>query len=88
VSEVLTFSESAVWQLPHSTCKNNIRINQKAMCHEILGSRPWLWTSVADPDPGSGAFLPPVSGIRIRDEFFPDPGSRIQGVCFYPPDPG
>jgi hypothetical protein len=33
--------------------------------------------SVADPDPGSGAFLPPGSGIRIRDEFFPDPGSRI-----------
>jgi hypothetical protein len=28
--------------------------------------------SVADPDPGSGAFLPPGSGIRIRDEFFPD----------------
>jgi hypothetical protein len=31
-------------------------------------------TSVADP--GSGAFLPPGSGIRIRDEFFPDPGSK------------
>jgi hypothetical protein len=30
-------------------------------------------TSVADPDPGSGAFLPPGSGIR--DEFLPDPGS-------------
>jgi hypothetical protein len=28
--------------------------------------------SVADPDPGSGAFLPPGSGIRIRDGFFPD----------------
>jgi hypothetical protein len=34
-------------------------------------------TSVADPDPGSGAFLPPGPGIRIRDEFFVDPGSRI-----------
>jgi hypothetical protein len=33
--------------------------------------------SVADPDPGSFAFLPPGSGIRIRDEFFPDLGSRI-----------
>jgi hypothetical protein len=33
-------------------------------------------------DPGSGAFLPPVSGILIRDEFFPDLGSRIQGVFF------
>ncbi len=30
--------------------------------------------SVADPDPGSGAFLTPVSGIRNR--FFPDPGSQ------------
>jgi hypothetical protein len=30
---------------------------------------------VADPDPGSGAFLTPGSGIRNR--FFPDPGSRI-----------
>jgi hypothetical protein len=28
--------------------------------------------SVADPDPGSGAFLPQGSGIRIRDS---DPGS-------------
>jgi hypothetical protein len=36
-------------------------------------------TSVADPDPGSGAFLTPGSGIRNR--FIPDPGSRI-------PDPG
>jgi hypothetical protein len=31
--------------------------------------------SVADPDPGSGAFLTPESGIRNR--FFPDSGSRI-----------
>ncbi len=31
--------------------------------------------SVADPDPGSGTFLTPGSGIRNR--FFPDPGSRI-----------
>jgi hypothetical protein len=30
--------------------------------------------SVADPDPGSDAFLTPESGIR--DRFFPDPGSR------------
>jgi hypothetical protein len=35
----------------------------------------FLATSVADPDPGSGAFLTPGSGIRNR--FFPDPGSRI-----------
>jgi hypothetical protein len=32
-------------------------------------------SSVADPDPGSGAFLTPGSGIRNR--FFPDPGSQI-----------
>ncbi len=31
--------------------------------------------SVADPDPGSGAFLTPGSGFR--NGFFPDPGSRI-----------
>ncbi len=30
--------------------------------------------SVADPDPGSRAFLTPGSGIRNR--FFPDPGSQ------------
>jgi hypothetical protein len=39
-------------------------------------------SSVADPDPGSEIrdsvlFYPSGSGIRIRDEFFPDPGSRI-----------
>jgi hypothetical protein len=38
-----------------------------------------IFVSGADPDPGSGAFLTPGSGIRNR--FFPDPGSRI-------PDPG
>jgi len=34
--------------------------------------------SVADPDPGSGAFLTPGSGIRNR--FFPDPGSQGSGI--------
>jgi hypothetical protein len=38
------------------------------------GSGSLLLTSVADPDPGSGAFLTPESGIRNR--FFPDPGSQ------------
>ncbi len=38
-------------------------------------SEPLLKISVADPDPGSGAFLTPKSEIRNR--FFPDPGSRI-----------
>ncbi len=36
--------------------------------------------SVADPYPGSGAFLTPGSGIRNR--FFPDPGSRIPNPYF------
>ncbi len=31
--------------------------------------------SVADPDPGSGAFLTP--GSRIRNRSFSNPGSRI-----------
>jgi hypothetical protein len=37
--------------------------------------------SVADPDPVSGAFLPPGSGMN----FFriPDLGSRIQGVFVF-----
>jgi hypothetical protein len=41
--------------------------------------------SVVDPDPGSGAFLPPGSGIRIQYEFFPHPGSQIpdpEGMFF------
>ena len=42
---------------------------------EGSGSVPLSLTSVADPDPGSGAFLTPGSGIRNR--FFPDPGSQI-----------
>jgi hypothetical protein len=39
-----------------------------------------LRNSVADPDPGSGAFLTPGSGIR--NGFFPDPGSRIPRPYF------
>jgi hypothetical protein len=35
----------------------------------------FIINSVADPDPGSGAFLTPGSGIR--NGFFPDPVSRI-----------
>ncbi len=41
----------------------------------------FLPTSVADPDPGSGAFLTPESGIPKR--FFPDPGSRIPNPYFW-----
>jgi hypothetical protein len=33
-------------------------------------------TSVADLDPGSGAFLTP--GSVIRNRFFPDPGSQTR----------
>jgi hypothetical protein len=43
-----------------------------------------LVPNVADPDPGSGAFLTPGSGIRNR--FFPDPGSQTYtflGKKFY-----
>jgi hypothetical protein len=36
--------------------------------------------SVADPDPESGAFMTPGSGIRNR--FFPDLGSRISNPYF------
>jgi hypothetical protein len=34
----------------------------------------YIVCSVADPEPGSDAFLTPGSGIRNR--FFPDPGSQ------------
>jgi hypothetical protein len=34
----------------------------------------WVRNSVADPDPGSGAFLTPGSGIW--NSFFPDPRSQ------------
>jgi hypothetical protein len=42
--------------------------------------------SVADPDPGSGSFLTPGSGIRNR--FFPDLGSRIPDLGSRISDPG
>jgi hypothetical protein len=37
-----------------------------------------LQTSVADPDPGSGAFLTPGSGIRIRDPGWSNGRIRIR----------
>ena len=42
----------------------------------VLSQQGNPWPSVADPDPGSGVFL--TRGSRIRNRFFPDPGSRIQ----------
>ncbi len=41
---------------------------------QIPDPNPHKRISVADPDPGSGAFLTPGSGIRNR--FIPDPGSQ------------
>ncbi len=38
--------------------------------------------SVADPYPGSGAFLTPGPGSGIRNRFFPDPGSLIPTQYF------
>ncbi len=45
----------------------------------IFSTRWWKYTSVADPDPGSVAFLTPGSGIRNR--FFS--GSRIPNPYFW-----
>jgi hypothetical protein len=42
--------------------------------------KPKKSSSVADPDPGSDAFLTPGSGIR--NMFFPDLGSRIPNPYF------
>jgi hypothetical protein len=39
-------------------------------------------TSVVDPDPGSGAFLPQGPGSRIRDDIFS--GSRISDPYHVP----
>jgi hypothetical protein len=41
---------------------------------EYPGTLTYIYASVADPDPGSGAFLTPGSGIRKG--FIPDPGSQ------------
>jgi hypothetical protein len=62
----------------NTSVKYNIVICKYKYCVK----EPYTGTfySVADPDPGSGAFLPPGSGMllyRIRDP-----------VLFYPPDPG
>ncbi len=42
-----------------------------------------LYISVADPDPGSGAFLTSGSGSGIRNRLFPDLGSRIPNPYFW-----
>ncbi len=39
--------------------------------------------SVADPGPGSGAFLTPGPGYGIRNRFFPDLGSWIPNPYFW-----
>jgi hypothetical protein len=44
------------------------RGNDRGQPHSIFQK---LYISVADPDPGSSAFLPPE--FEILDEFFPDP---------------
>jgi hypothetical protein len=41
------------------------------------GSTTLVVASVADPDPGAGAFLTPGPGSGIRNKFIPDPGSRM-----------
>ncbi len=43
-------------------------------CHSMCFQCP---ISVADPDPGSSAFLTPGPGSGIRNRFFPDPGFCI-----------
>jgi hypothetical protein len=47
---------------------------RKLLWAGIFERRHKVAASVADPDPGSGAFLTPGYGIRKR--FFPDPGSQ------------
>ncbi len=62
-----------------NSCNFNLLTPIVANCFFFLGElsvdKGFYNSSVAAPDPGSGAFLTPGSGIRNR--FFPDPGSRI-----------
>jgi hypothetical protein len=53
--------------------EKSLRVAPKKV-EKICSLRFTVFSSVADPDPGSGAFLTPGSGIRNR--FFPDPGSQ------------
>ncbi len=51
-----------------------IKIWLKKMHQKKKKCKHFPYSSVAGPDPGSGAFLTPRSGIRNR--FFPDSGSQ------------
>jgi hypothetical protein len=53
---------------------------ERTMWEAVILTNIFYKDSVADSDPGSGAFLTPGSGIRNR--FFPDPGSRIPNPYF------
>jgi hypothetical protein len=44
---------------------------------------PWPNTSVADPDPGSGAFLTPGLRSRISNPYFLELGAKVLGKKFY-----
>jgi hypothetical protein len=44
---------------------------------------PWPNTSVADPDPGSGAFLTPGLGSRIPNPYFLELSVKFLGKKFY-----
>jgi hypothetical protein len=61
--------------------RRNTGINNKC-CWSCFVKSTYVYRSVADLNPGSG-FLPPGSGIRIRDEFFPDIGSRIRPLIWW-----
>jgi hypothetical protein len=75
------------YKLKDETEPNNfvlIKIVWRRLCTKFL-KNPYMYElfqiSVVDPDPGSGAFLPPGSGIRIRD---PDPGWIFSGSRIWP----
>ncbi len=55
--------------------------NAQAQPAKVSFFFPLVTCSVADPDPGSGTFLTPGSGIR--NMFFPNPGSRIPNPYFW-----
>ncbi len=68
------------WTTKGKMVESQQTTKKKLNCHHIVQIKP-VSCNVADPDPGSGAFM--TSGSGIRNRFFPDPGSRIPNPHFW-----
>ncbi len=56
--------------------------NSRQRMLKFRSDTPIGYCTVADPDPGSSAFLTPGPGSGIQNKFFPDLGSRIPTQIF------